>query len=61
LPIHTLVRGRFVMRDRALDAGTRGWGRSVHAIQQMPAAAPRNIDQTMDAILHAGAPSDRAA
>jgi dihydroorotase len=61
LPIHTLVRGRFVMRDRALVAETRGWGRSVHAIQQMPAAAPRNTDQAMDAILHAGAPSDRAA
>ena len=38
LPIHTLVRGRFVMRDRELVAETRGWGRSVHAIQQMPAA-----------------------
>ena len=38
LPLHTLVRGRFVMRDRALVADTRGWGRSVHAIQRMPAA-----------------------
>ena len=34
LPLHTLVRGRFVMRDRALVADTRGWGRSVHAIQR---------------------------
>jgi dihydroorotase len=62
LPIHTLVRGRFVMRERGLVAETRGWGRSVHAIQQMPAAAPRNIDQTMDAIVRAGgAQSDQAA
>jgi dihydroorotase len=50
LPIHTLVRGRFVMRDRALVEGTRGHGRSVHTIQQMPAAIPRNTDQTMSAV-----------
>src|SRR5712675_2433466 len=35
LPIHTLVRGRFVMRDRTLVEGTRGHGRSVHTIQRM--------------------------
>jgi dihydroorotase len=51
LPIHTLVRGRFVMRDRTLVPGTRGWGRSVHTIQRMPEAAPHNTDQTMQAIL----------
>ena len=38
LPIHTLVRGRFVMRDRTLVEGTRGHGRSVHTIQAMPRA-----------------------
>jgi dihydroorotase len=52
LPIHTLVRGRFIMKDRTLVAGTRGFGRSVHAIQQMPPAAPRNADLAMDAIIH---------
>jgi dihydroorotase len=51
LPIHTLVRGRFVMRDRTLVEGTRGHGRSVHTIQQMPEPSPRNTDQTMEAIL----------
>jgi dihydroorotase len=51
LPVHTIVRGRFVMRDRTLVDGTRGHGRSVHAIQQMPAPSPRNTDQTMEAIL----------
>jgi dihydroorotase len=62
LPIHTLVRGRFVMRDRALMTETRGFGRSVHAIQRMPDAAPRNTDQTMQAIVDpVGAPSERAA
>jgi dihydroorotase len=60
LPIHTLVRGRFVMRDRMLVPGTRGWGRSVHTIQRMPEATPRNTDQTMQAILNP-APSERAA
>ena len=51
LPIHTLVRGRFVMRDRTLVADTRGWGRSVHPIQRMPPAAVRNADATMAAIV----------
>src|SRR5580658_10283587 len=51
LPIHTLVRGRFVMKDRVLQENARGSGRSVHAIQQMPAATPRNTDTTMAAII----------
>lgn len=51
LPLHTLVRGRFVMRDRTLVPDTRGWGRSVHAIQEMPKAQPRNTDKTMSAIV----------
>ena len=50
LPIHTLVRGRFVMKDRALAADTRGWGRSVHTIQHMPPPDVRNADQTMQAV-----------
>jgi dihydroorotase len=50
-PIHTLVRGRFVMKDRTLMPGTRGWGRSVHAIQRMPAPRPQNTDNTMAAIV----------
>src|SRR5262245_15483084 len=61
LPLHTLVRGRFVMRDRALIADTRGFGRSVHTIQRMPAAAPRNTDQTMRAIVGGGSRSEQAA
>jgi dihydroorotase len=51
LPLHTLVRGRFVMRDRTLVSQARGWGRSVHAIQQMPEPQPRNADKTMQAIV----------
>jgi dihydroorotase len=50
LPIHTIVRGRFVMKDRILQEDARGTGRSVHAIQQMPPATPRNADATMTAI-----------
>ncbi len=50
LPVHTLVRGRFVMNNRALVANTRGWGRSVHAIQQMPPPDVRNADQTLRAV-----------
>jgi dihydroorotase len=51
LPLHTIVRGRFVMKDRVLQAGTRGWGRSVHKIQNMPKPMPVNLDQTTAAIL----------
>ena len=45
LPIHTLVRGRFVMRDRSSSPDTRGWGRSVHTIQHMPPPQLRNADR----------------
>jgi dihydroorotase len=50
LPIHTLVRGRFVMKNRALNEQARGIGRSVHAIQRMPTPSPKNTDATMAAI-----------
>jgi dihydroorotase len=50
LPIHTIVRGRFVMKNRALNEEARGTGRSVHAIQRMPTPAPKNQDATMAAI-----------
>jgi dihydroorotase len=50
LPLHTLVRGRFVMKDRKLLNGTQGWGHSVHRIQHMPAPQVRNADSTMQAI-----------
>jgi dihydroorotase len=55
LPVHTLVRGRFVMKNRTLTEGTRGWGRSVHTIQNMPEPRLQNADWTMQAIIHAGA------
>ena len=60
LPIHTLVRGRFVMRDRAL-VGPRGHGRSVHAIQRMSTPAPRNTDQSMVSITRVPARPPRSA
>lgn len=50
LPIHTLVRGQFVMKDRQLQSDARGTGRSVHTIQSMPEAAPQNQDQTLAAV-----------
>jgi dihydroorotase len=54
LPMYTLVRGRFVMKDRELVPATRGWGRSVHAIQNLPPPRLRNTDNTMGAIVRAG-------
>ena len=51
VPIHTLVRGRFVMRDRNLVVAARGHGQSVRRIQRMPAPRPAHTDQTMAAVL----------
>jgi dihydroorotase len=53
LPLHTIVRGRFVMRDRKLAPDARGWGRSVHTFQHMPAPTVRHADETMAAIVPA--------
>jgi dihydroorotase len=50
LPIHTIVRGRFAMKNRVLNEAARGTGRSVHAIQRMPPPAPNNTDATMAAV-----------
>ena len=56
VPVHTLVRGRFVMRDRALVPDTLGWGQSVSRIQRMPEPHPRNTDQTTAAITSSPSP-----
>ena len=50
LPVHTLVRGRFVMRDRRIVGDSKGWGQSVRRIQRMPKPEPRNTDQTLAAV-----------
>ena len=50
MPIHTLVRGRFVVKDRQLVGESKGWGRSVHRIQRMPPPQPKNSDQTLAAV-----------
>jgi dihydroorotase len=51
LPIHTLVRGVFVMKQRRLVAESLGHGRSVHTIQAMPQPTPRRVDQTLAAAI----------
>lgn len=50
-PIHTLLRGRFVMRNGKLVTETAGWGRSVKGIQAMPKAKPLNTEHYTSAIL----------
>lgn len=55
MPVHTLVRGRFVMRDRKLMAQAYGWGRSVHEIQKMPPPAPKHENETIAAQTRPGA------
>jgi dihydroorotase len=49
LPIHTLVRGAFVMRDRQLVTARRGHGRSVRRIQAMAPPLVRHGHQTIAA------------
>lgn len=62
-PLHTIVRGRFAMRDGKLVEEASGWGKSVKGIQQMPRPMPRNTDKYTSAILQSpeGAPSSRPA
>lgn len=50
-PLHTLLRGRFVMRDGKLVEDAAGWGVSVKGLQQMPTARPRNTEHYSSAIL----------
>ena len=49
-PVHTLLRGRFVMRDGELITEAMGWGRSVKSLQSMPAPRPRNTELYSSAI-----------
>ncbi len=46
--VHTLVRGRFVQRDRRFVSESAGWGRPVTEIQRMPAPVPRTADLAID-------------
>ena len=50
-PLHTLLRGRFMMRDGKLVSETSGWGRSVKPIQKMPTPKPLNTEHYSSAIL----------
>ena len=50
-PLHTLLRGRFVMQHGKLVLDAAGWGRSVKSIQKMPPAKPRNTEHYSSAIL----------
>ena len=56
-PIHTIVRGRFVQRDRALVPDMAGHGKQVTDIQSMPQAEPQNTEMSLAHLLApAGAP-----
>jgi dihydroorotase len=50
LPVHTILRGKYVMKNRALVAESFGGGRSVHTIQRMPTPQPSHADQTLAAM-----------
>lgn len=50
-PVHTLLRGRFVMQHGKLVADAVGWGRTVKQIQAMPAPRPKNMQHYSSAIV----------
>ena len=50
-PVHTLLRGRFVMEHGKLVEDTITHGRSVKGIQAMPKPAPRNQEHYSSAIV----------
>ncbi|GAB4063030.1 dihydroorotase family protein [Uliginosibacterium sediminicola] len=52
-PLHTLVRGRFVMRDGALVEAARGWGKSIKGVQKMPTPKPLHVELATRNILKA--------
>ena len=60
-PIHTLVRGRFVMRDGQLVVDASGWGQSVKGVQRMPTPKPRNTEHYTSAVLKTPAGVPRTA
>lgn len=50
-PVHTLLRGRFVMQHGKLVQDSVGWGRSVKHIQAMPTPRPKNMQHYSSAIV----------
>lgn len=50
-PVHTLVRGAFVQRDRMIVEGMAGHGTQVSDIQAMPTPSPKNVDQSLASLL----------
>jgi len=52
-PLHTLLRGRFMMRNSKLVTDAAGWGQSVKPVQKMPTPRPLNTEHYSEAILSA--------
>jgi dihydroorotase len=53
VPIHTLVRGRFVQKDRRLVVEAKGHGRQVTDIQRMPPPVVRHAAETLAVVVKA--------
>lgn len=53
LPLHTLLRGKFVIKNRGLAESSLGWGRSVHTLQNMPPARPQREEQSLASLIGA--------
>lgn len=54
LPMHTILRGRFVMKNRQILPESFGRGRSVHLVQAMPPPQPLRIEQSLAALTGGG-------
>ncbi|MDW8445004.1 MAG: hypothetical protein RML45_12595 [Acetobacteraceae bacterium] len=61
MPVHTLVRGRFVQRARRFVPASAGWRRPVTEIQRMPATVLRNADLAIDRLAPRPQPERPAA
>jgi len=59
-PLHTLVRGRFVMRDGELVEDAAGWGKTIKGIQAMPKAQVRHPETFITVVTEPGAAAREA-
>ncbi len=50
-PVHTLVRGRFVQKDRKICPNIKGHGTQVSDIQEMPPAKLNNAEHAIENLL----------
>jgi dihydroorotase len=51
MPVHTMVRGRFVVQNGRLLEETLGWGQNIKDVQTMPQPHPQNTEHYSSAMV----------